>query len=72
MAIAYGLMGQLVHAPTRKERVSALATLVMWFAVGAFVASLINDHISQIPNGLLADAVGGFVGVALGTFFKAV
>lgn len=72
MAIAYGLVGQLIKSPTRKERVNAFAALVMWFAAGAFISSTLNVYITQIPDGLGPDLLGGLVGLGIGTFLKAV
>lgn len=70
--ITVPLMHQLFTAPTWKERVNASATLIMWFAAGAFIASTVNSYIPQIPDGVTPDILGGLVGMGVGAIFKAV
>lgn len=72
MALTPSLMVQIVTAPTGKEKATAVASLIMWFAMGAFITSIINSYIPSIPDGLGPDFVGGLVGLGVGAIFKAV
>jgi hypothetical protein len=49
-----------------------MATVIMWFAAGAYVTSYIESLISQDPSGLAAEFVGGAVAAVAGIVAKAV
>lgn len=72
MTVAFGLIGQLFTAPTRKERVDAAAALVMWFSAGAFITSTLTSYLTYLPVGTTSDIVGGLLAVGVGTVLKAV
>ena len=72
MAIALGMIARIIHGESRSERVEAAATLVMWFAAGAFATSTIAS-IFATPHepSQLVDIAGGMSAVVAVVLFKA-
>jgi hypothetical protein len=71
MGIAIRMASQVFQARTRPDRVSAAATLIMWFAAGAFVTSTLTLYTPLLSHGLVTDVVGGIVTAAAVLLFKA-
>jgi hypothetical protein len=65
------LIGTILAAETpRQIRVQSLASLVIWFAVGALASSAVLPMIAQHPPGPLWDAAAGCITVAAVAYCK--
>lgn len=74
MSIAWNMFVQIFHGEVgRHSRVEACATLVMWFALGAFVTSTVAPFFGSAPEpSQLVDAAGGCGAVLTAIICKAV
>jgi hypothetical protein len=73
MPLIVRMVGQL-GSGNRRERATAAATLVMWFACGAFIASTAAHYLDQIitsglPGGSV-EVVGGLAAMMLAVILK--
>jgi hypothetical protein len=74
MSIVWEMLAQLFHRESgRHSRVEAAATLVMWFAAGAFVTSTVAPVFGGPPEpSQLVDAAGGLTAAVMAIICKAV
>jgi len=71
MAIAFKMIRSALHETERHKRVEALATLVMWFAAGAFATSTLASSFTSY-EGQLVGAAGGAIAAIVAIVYKAV
>ena len=57
MLTVAGLLNSIFEAPSTGKRVRAVATTIMWFAAGAYIASYLEGIVSAGASGATAEVV---------------